>query len=71
MERAVEEITRQPADQSALAKAKEALDEGLDLLMNHQKRIKITNRSDYGWSVVHEYEADDLPSRSEDEKRLE
>ena len=54
-----------------MAKAKEALDEGLRLIANRQKLIKIADRSEYGWGVVAEYEADDLASGSEDEKRLE
>ena len=32
---------------------------------------KIGDQSDYGWSIVQEYEADDLASGSEEKKRLE
>ena len=71
LERASEEMSRRPADESGLAKAKEALDEGLRMIANRQKLIKIADRSEYGWGVVAEYEADDLASGSEDEKRLE
>ena len=71
IERAAEEVMRRPTDESALSKAKEALDEGRRLIANRQKLIKIADRSEYGWGVVAEYEADDLASGSEDEKRLE
>ena len=35
-----------------------------------QKLIKIADRSKDGWKVVEEYESDDLPLNSEDEKRI-
>ena len=33
--------------------------------------IKIADRSEYGWEVVAEYEADELASGSEDKKKIE
>ena len=33
--------------------------------------IKIADSSEYGWQVVAEYEADELVSGSEDEKKIE
>ena len=39
--------------------------------MNHrQKQIKITDSSELGWKVVHEYESNPLASDSDDEKSL-
>ena len=71
IEQPAEEVTRKPTDESDLSKAKEALDEGRHLITNRQKLIKVADRSEYGWGVVAEYEADDLASGSEDEKRPE
>lgn len=71
MERATTAVARRPTDESTLAKAKEALEEGLVLIASRQKLIKIADRSEFGWAVVAEYEADDLASGSEDERRLE
>ena len=44
--------------------------EGLDLLSNRQKVIRLADSSDLGWSVVKEYQANLLASDSEDEKRM-
>ena len=65
------ELTRRPMDESILTKARQALEEGMDMIANLQKLIRITNHSELNWSVIVEYEADDLPSNSEDEERPE
>ena len=57
LEEAGEEITRRPLDQSALDKAKRVVDEGLRIISERQKLIKIADRSEYGWGVVAEYHA--------------
>ncbi len=59
------------ATTSALEAANEALKEGESLLQRQQKVIKIADRSELGWSVDSEYEADKLANDSDDEKRLE
>lgn len=71
VENTAEAITRQPADDSTLDKAKMALGEGLELLASRQKLIKIVDRSEFGLGVVAGYEADDLASDSDNEKKLE
>ena len=38
---------------------------------SRQKRIKFTDRSEYGWATVDEYEQDKLAADEEDAKRLE
>jgi hypothetical protein len=43
--------------QEGISKAKEKLAEGMSLLNNRQKIIKIADSSDLGWRVVQEYEA--------------
>ena len=60
-----------PSATSAVKKAKDALLRGRKLLAEHQKLIKITNRSDLDWAVVLEYIADELADDSDNEKRLE
>ena len=71
LEEAVEEISKRPVTESALGKAKQAIEEGMRQISERQKLIKIADRSEYGWGVVAEYQADELASCSEDEKKLE
>ena len=52
----------------AIEKAKEALEEGEQLISARQKLIRIADR--YGWNTVTEYEEDELADGSDDEKRL-
>ena len=49
-------------------KATQEMEAGEALLLNRQKMIKLADRSELGWSVVEEYEADELADNSEDEK---
>ena len=53
---------------SALAKAKEAVKEGRQLIARRQKLLKLADRSEFGWAVVEEYIDDDLAEDSDDEK---
>lgn len=46
------------------------ISEGLNLLSNRQKLIRLADSSDLGWSVVKEYQTNPLASDSEDEKRM-
>ena len=46
------------------------MEAGEALLVNRQKMIKLADRSELGWSVVEEYEADELADNSEDEKKI-
>ena len=50
--------------------AVQKIEEGMSLVKNRMKMIKVADRSQYGWSTVKEYEQGDLASNSEDEKRL-
>ena len=70
LEEVGEEITKRPLNQSALDKAKQAVDEGLRLIGERQKLIKIANRSEFGWGIMAEYQADELASGSDDERKL-
>ena len=46
------------------------ISEGLDLISNRQKVIRLADSSELGWSVVKEYQSNPLASDSEDEKRM-
>ena len=63
MEEATEALER-----SDTGIAKEKLSQGISLVTNRMKIIKIADRSEYGWATVKEYEADDLAEDSEDER---
>lgn len=54
----------------AIEKAKEALQEGEQLITARQKLIRIADRSEFGWTTVSEYEEDELADGLDDEKRL-
>ena len=51
-------------------KATQEMEAGEALLLNRQKMIKLADRSELGWSVVEEYDADELADNSEDEKKI-
>ena len=56
---------------AAVEKAKNHLKEGLKLVSERQKLIKLADRSEYGWGIVAEYTADELADDSDDEKKIE
>ena len=43
-----------------IGKAKEELNEGISLLNNRQKLVKLADKSEFGWTTVQEYVFDDL-----------
>ena len=51
-------------------KASGCISEGIELLTNRQKLVKLADMSDNGWRVVQEYETHQLASDSDDEKRI-
>ena len=57
-------------ERRSLEALKAQLQEGIQAIACRQKRIKVADRSDYGWVVVKAYDNDELASDSEDEKRL-
>ena len=54
----------------AVDRATKLVKEGKDLIEARQKMIRLADRSEYGWDIVNEYEADELAADSEDEKRI-
>ena len=46
------------------------ISEGIKLLNNHQKLVRMADASDLGWRIVQEYVSNPLASDEEDEKRM-
>ena len=57
-------------NRKGLPNALEKLEITLGSLRKRQKKIKLADKSEAGWLVVKEYEAEELASNSEDEKRI-
>ncbi len=55
-------------DSGKIDKAKQLLEEGIQIIDKRQKVVKIADN--YGWDTVQAYVSDDLASGSEDDKRL-
>ena len=56
---------------SALQQAQLAIEEGTRMLKLRQKAIRLADRSEFGWSFVAEYDADELADDSDDERKIE
>ena len=54
----------------SLERTKKIIEEGMVLLEDRQKMIRLADRSDFGWDVVSEYQSDELATNSDDEKRI-
>ncbi|XP_065883338.1 uncharacterized protein [Dysidea avara] len=67
----LEEVTSSPAVSSELRQVQLAIEEGMRSLKLRQKAIKLADRSEFGWSLVAEYDADELADDSDDEKKIE
>ena len=52
-------------ERRSLEVLKAQLQEGIQAIACQQKRIKVADRSDYGWAVVKAYDNDELASDSE------
>ncbi|CAG2213405.1 unnamed protein product [Mytilus edulis] len=55
---------------SKVAAAKDKISEGIDLVQERQKLIKLADSSELGWRVVQEYVTNPIADDSEDEKRM-
>ena len=51
-------------------KVRKLLQEGMKLIDERQKLIKMADRSEFGWGLITEYQADELADNSEDERRI-
>jgi hypothetical protein len=54
----------------SIERAKEKVTEGITLLNQRQKLVKLADSSELGWKVVNEYTQHQLASDSEDEKKI-
>nr|XP_022342549.1 uncharacterized protein LOC111136182 [Crassostrea virginica] len=57
------------ADES-VESAKASINEGMELVKNRQKLIKLADSSQLGWKVVKEYESNPIAEDSDDEKKI-
>ena len=64
-EEAIDEL-----DRNKIEKARSALQEGKSIVLHRIKLIRISDKSSYGWDTVNQYEADELASDSEDDKKI-
>ena len=55
----------------AVEKAKILLEEGMKLVRERQKLIRMAEGSEHGWAMVEEYLEDELADDSDDEKRIQ
>lgn len=53
-----------------IGKAKEELNEGISLLNNRQKIVKLADKSEFGWATVQEYVCDDLADDEVDASKI-
>ena len=53
-----------------IAQAKEELAKGMSLLHNRQKRIKLADKSEFGWATVHEHIDDKLADDEADASKI-
>ena len=53
-----------------IAKAKEELNEGISLLNNRQKIVKLADKSEFGWATVQEYVCHDLADDEADASKI-
>ena len=58
-------------DKATLEKTIKELEEGVALIAQHQKFIRIANQSEHHWQTVAAYKGNDLAEDEEDAKRLE
>ena len=59
------------SDKTVLDQAKTELHEGMQAITQHQKLIRLADRSEFSWDAVNEYEKDELADNDDDARRLE
>ena len=53
-----------------LVNAKSRIEEGIDMIKERQKLIKLADSSELGWKVVNEYVSNPIADDSDDEKKM-
>ena len=64
-EEAIDEL-----DRNKIEKARSTLQEGKSIVLQRIKLIRIADKSSYGWDTVNQYEAEELASDSEYDKKI-
>lgn len=64
------DITTEDITTENISSAKRKISEGMDMIKNRQKLIKLADSSESGWCVVDEYVSNPLAEDSEDEKKI-
>ncbi|VDI13137.1 Hypothetical predicted protein [Mytilus galloprovincialis] len=64
------ELNQEHLTKDNIESAKDKITEGMSLIRDRQKLIKLADSSEAGWRVVAEYTANPLAENSEDEKRM-
>ena len=65
------ETASQAIENVDIQRAQEALQDGMALAKSRCKLILMADKSDFGWSTVSEYVADELAENSEDDKKIQ
>ena len=61
---------KEAVQKKQIENALEKVEEGMKLVADQMKLIKIADRSEFGWKAANEYEQDEFASDSADEKRI-
>ncbi|VDI50072.1 Hypothetical predicted protein [Mytilus galloprovincialis] len=64
------ELIQEHLTKDNIESTKDKITEGMSLIRDRQKLIKLADSSEAGWRVVAEYTANPLAENSEDEKRM-
>lgn len=57
-------------DNKDLSKAREQLNQGIVLLNNRQKLVKLADKSEFGWATIQEYVDDELADNESDARKI-
>ena len=63
-------LKEDPRIRQMTIKAQEKIEEGIELVINRQKLIKIADSSEFGWRTVMEYQTNAIADNSEDERKI-
>lgn len=70
LKEANEHLNSNTVNEEIVEAAKSSINEGMELVKNRQKIIKLADSSQLGWKVVKEYETNPIATDSDDEKKM-
>ena len=70
MEEAATALGKLESTSKVKSKALKTLEEGMKLMDERQKHVRMADRSKYGWVTVDEYVEDELADNEDDKKRM-